>query len=240
MLYMGCISMLRMSKLLVVLCVAFAFLISSPTANATTLGFRTQSLSPAEKTDAIEDINLELVFDSSNKAGIQCFDVSSNGSVALAFQEDSKGWIYVYNADGTFQYGFTFAANGDYGVEFYQDFLALYFLRGNRIAIYDSSGTCIDILDEIPPNQNIGRTKEILNRSQKESSGKQYILERDVALGDSYSRCVVIDQQGVQTVIYDISTKHRAGQIVRLISILCFFAFGSWAAIRKYIKKEDE
>lgn len=231
--------MLRISKSIMALFAVIVFVISVPVANAMTLGFVTYSLSGEEKAEAIKKINLELIYDDSNKVGIQCFDVSSNGSIALAFQSGSKGWVYVYNPKGVFQYGFTFVADGDFGIEFYQEFLALYFIRGNRIAIYDSSGTCIDICDEIPPNQNIGRTKEILNRYQKELSGKQYILERDVALGDSYSRCVVIDQQGIRTEIYDVSTKHSAGQIVRLISILVFFVFGSWAAIRKHSKKED-
>lgn len=219
--------------------VAFALLISAPTASATTLGFFTQSLSAEDKSEAMQKLDLELIYEDDYQAGIQCFDVSPDGLVALAFQSGSKGWVYVYNQDNAFQYGFTFVADGDFGIEFYQEFLALYFIRGNRIAIYDSSGNCVDILDENPPNQNIGRTKEILNRTQKELSGKRYILERDVALGDSYSRCVTINQQGARTEIYDVSTKHSTEEIARLIAFVCFFAFVIWGAYNKHKKAEE-
>ena len=121
-----CIKMLRISKSIMALFAVIVFVISVPVANAMTLGFTTYSLSGEEKAEAFEKNNLELIHDDSNRTGIQCFDVSQNGSVALAFQSDSKGWIYVYDADDAFQYGFAFFADGDFGIEFYQEYLAIF------------------------------------------------------------------------------------------------------------------
>lgn len=231
--------MLRISKSIMALFAVIVFVISVPVANAMTLGFATYSLSGEEKAESIKKINLELIHDDSNRAGIQCFDVSQNGSVALAFQSGSRCLIYVYNAAGAFQYGFMFFSDGDFGIEFYQEYLAIYFIRGNSIAIYDSEGNCIDIQKELNPNQNLGRTKEILNRTLKEVDGKQYILERDVPLGDSYSRCVVVDTKGTRTVLYDNSTTHSTAQIVRLVAFVSFFVFVAWGAYKKLKQAEE-
>jgi len=199
----------------------------------------TQFLASEKKAEAIERIRLQLIRDDRIKAGIQCFDVNNDGMVALAFQAYSRGWIYVYNADGEFQYGFRFITNGDFGIDFYQEHLAIYFARGNMIAIYDSMGNCIDIREEPDSKLNSYRFREILNRSHKEMNGKWYTLERDVPFFDSYSRCVVVNDQGVKTVLYDVSVMHNIVQIARLTGLVCFFAFVIRGIIKKLMSSEE-
>ena len=237
---MGCINMTQIRKMIVALCVvAFVFLVS-PTANAAvTLGFSTKSLPEEEKVDFIDGIGLKLIHNDGKKNGIECFDVNKNGMVALAFQSAPNGWIYVYDANGEFQYGYSFQVNGEYGIEFYKEYLAIYFSRGDYIVLCDSSGSCIDVQVKLYPNQNHERAKEILKRSTKELDNKQYVLERDIPYGDAYSRCVVIDEQGTRTVLLDNTIEHMPRQIFEIATLAVLLGFWTWG-MRKKLKQAEE
>ena len=87
-------------------------------ANATSLGIATDSLSEAEKASFVDKLSLELISNDENKSGIQCFDVSDDGTVAIATGSGNHCAVYVYDSQGTFQYGYRFSCDGDYGVVF--------------------------------------------------------------------------------------------------------------------------
>ena len=203
----------------------------SVTAEATTSGFITTGCVDEEKDTIIDNINLEIVTDEYLVSGIQCFDVREDGVYALAFDAGSNSRISVYDSDGSFQYGYKFNANGDFAVEFYEEAVAIYFSRGDILAVYDPTGVCQEIRKISNTRQNHIYAKEILDRGYKRISDKEYNLERDLEIGDSYSRFVIVNEHKERQVMFDVSTEHRIEQLMLLIAPVCFFAFvirGIW------------
>ena len=200
-------------------------------AQGATTGFSTTACSDEEKSSIIDTINLEVFSEEYLVSGIQCFDVREDGVYALAFGEGSNSRISVYDSDGSFQYGYKFNANGDFAVEFYEEAVAIYFSRGDILAVYDSMGVCQEIRKVSNTKQNHIYAKEILDRVHKRISDKEYNLERDFEIGDSYSRFVILNEHKERQVMFDVSTEHRIEQLMLLIAPVCFFAFvirGIW------------
>ena len=202
-------------------------------ANAASLGIVTESLSEAEKASFVDKLSLEAISNDENKSGVQCFDVSDDGTVAIATGSGNHCAVYVYDSQGTFQYGYRFSCDGDYGVVFCENMLSIFFLRGDTFAFFDSSGACIDVQKVTNPEQNPVYFKEILNRTEKKVAGRTYTLERDLNLGDSYSRLVMTDEQGEITLQYDAGADHIVAQIIGIVAVILFFAFVITGLIKK-------
>lgn len=201
--------------------------------NAASLGIVTESLSEEEKAAFADKLSLEQILNDENKSGIQCFDVNEDGTVAIATGSGNHCAVYVYDSQGTFQYGYRFSCDGDYGVVFCENVLSLFFLRGDTFAFFDASGRCIDAQKVTNPEQNHVYFKEILNRTVKEVAGRIYALERDLNLGDSYSRLVVSDEQGETTLIYDAGSDHIVAQIIGVVLVILFFTVVITGLIKK-------
>lgn len=206
------------------------------TVGATTIGMETTAISAEEQASIIDNIDLHVIQDDSQKAGVQCFDVDHTGAVALGVGSGDNCMIYVYDADGTFQYGFCFYCDGDYGIVFQGDKLSILLLRGNVLATYDSDGTCLQIEKIAEVKQNYEIMKELLNQTEKDVSGKHYSLERDMAIGDFYSRLVVTDERSERTILYDATKQNSLGQIVLVVFIVCFFLMVIQGCVRKSMR----
>lgn len=212
----------------------FLLLVICPfSAQAAMLGFVTEDVSETDKAAVLNRMDLDTVQDDSYRAGIQCFAVDQNGRYALAVGKGSNCRIYVYDQKGMFLYGYAFTSDGDYGIEFHQDNLGIYFVRGNTIAIFDDSGICTEIYQALDIVSNYSRAKEILNRTHKSMHGREYRLERDMDIGDAYERFVVVDDQGVRTVLMDTSNEHGAAQSFLLVVPACFFVLVTWGVYKK-------
>ena len=206
---------------------------------ATTLGFQTSSFASDEISTFLQDRHFEKVADDSYQAGIQCFDISIDGNIAIAAGESSNCRVYVYDQNRTFLFGLKFRSDGDFGVEYLESNLVIYFLRGNTVAIVDPTGELVDVQKITSPEQNYEHIIEILNRTSKQSNNKCYMLERDIGIGDSFSRLVAIDEYGERTILYNTSTGHMLSQIVLIISIISLFFLAVWGIYKKQ-KREDE
>lgn len=202
-------------------------------AHAISAGIIMEPLSEDEKASFIEALHLELITNDDRKPGIQCFDVNRDGTVAIATGSGNQCTIYVYDSQGTFQYGYRFRCDGDYGVTFYEDMLSVFFLRGDTFAFFNSTGQCVDVQKVMNRQQNHDYIKGILNRTFKETSGKMYSLERDIELGETYSRLVVTDADGDSVLLYDVGHRHGIAQIIELILIILFVAFGIKGCLKK-------
>ena len=220
---------------LLVVCIVFICGIDAITANATTLGMATYSLTDEEKASLLERLNFGTIEDDRNKTGIQCFDVSENGTIALAVEGD---FIYVYDQLGIFQYGCSFRSDGEFGIEFQDEMLAIYFLRGNFIIILDADGKCTDIQKVIEPDQHLVRVLKILNRTSKEIYGKKYLLERDIDVGEAYSR-FVIEEGDKRIVLYDVTVDHNIETIMLIVGLTCISTFMIFGVIKKKMQSEE-
>lgn len=226
--------MRRIRLFLLVLC--FFCGVGVITVNAATPGETVCSLPEEEKRAFIEELNIESLDQDDRKTSILSFDARDDGTVALAV---GGGMIYVYDPSGEYQYGFRIDSNGDYGIEFQGDMLAIYFARSYYIALFDDTGECIDVQQIVDPNQRLARTREVLVRTTRETAGKSYILERDIEVGAGYSRLVAVDASGDRTVLYDVTTDHVIGQALMIAGILGFVVFVIWGWIKQQEEKEQ-
>jgi hypothetical protein len=205
------------------------------TAEAASIGMETCDISAEEKTAILDTIDLQVIQVTDAEQGIHCFDVSQNHTVALGF--DSR--IYVYDANGEFRYGFRFQRDGAYGIAFHGEQLTIFFLRGNVLVTFDSTGNCVDIQKAVSTEKNHVAIKELLNRTEKEVAGKQYSLERNFEIGDSYARLIMKDEVGTETILYDASSNHSIGQIALIVFVVGFFLTVIRGCISKSTKEHS-
>jgi hypothetical protein len=159
--------------------------------------------------------------------------VSQDGDVAIGIDSASNSVIYVYDSSGVFQYGFSFFVDGDYGIVYCDNLLGIYFLRGDIAMFCDDSGTCLDVRTLSSDEKGYMQGKEILNRASRDIGSKRYVLERDINIGDSYSRLVAIDEYGNRTTLYDVTPEHSIGRILGLSAGIGFFLFVAWGCMKK-------
>lgn len=200
----------------------FLFCISAPYAKADTVDSPSVSLSEEEKASFLKSIHFEVLEGAHSNDGIRSFDISEDGTVALAVGNSD---IYVYDPSGNFQYGFRLKPQGVFGIEFLDSFLTIVFARGDQIIFIDQSGVCADVRKASNTNAHHNKVAKILNRTTKEISKGSYQLERDIGFGNSYSTLVAIDGQGNRTVLHDFTTPHLTKQIITIISIGSFLVF---------------
>ena len=203
------------------------------TVSATALTLKTYPIDDKVKAEVISKANIQPIETANIKNGIKCFDVSDSGEVAIGVDWASNSAIYVYDSSGVFQYGFSFYVDGDYGIAYCDNLLGIYCIRGDTIMLCDDSGTCLDVRTLSSDIHGYIQVKEILNRSSKDIGSKKYVLERDLEIGDSYSRLVRIDEQGNRTVLYDATSEHNIGQILGITAMICFFLVVVWGCIKK-------
>lgn len=204
------------------------------TVGAASIGMEATDISVEEKTAILDTIDLQVIQETDVEQGIHCFDVSQNNTVALGF--DSR--IYVYDADGEFQYGFSFQRDGAYGIAFHGEQLTIFFLRGNVLVTFDSTGNCVDIQKALSTEKNHVAIKELLDRTEKEVEGKRYSLERNFEFGDSYARLIMKDEVDTVTILYDASSIHSIGQIALIVFIVSFFLMVIRGCIQKSTKDQ--
>ena len=226
---------------LCIMCVVVSMCATVSAENTKTLDFSVQSLSEEEKTGFIQKTKLKMIYDDSDKKGIKTFDISENGTIALALgsNADNNINIYVYDPKGNFQYGYNFYSDGAYGIGFVEENIAIYFLRGDTIAIFDPNGNCIDVQKIINPDECMMLSKNIINRVSKQETDKSYLLERDVNIGDTYSRFVILEEDGTRNVLYDISQQHSIGNILWIVGIVGFFGIVIVGIVKKQRSTEE-
>lgn len=203
------------------------------TVAATAQTIKTYPIDDEIKAAIISKANIQPIETANIKNGIKCFDVSNSGEVAIGVDRASNSVIYVYDSSGEFQYGFSLYVDGDYGIAYCDNLLGIYCIRGDTIMLCDDSGTCLDVRTLSSDEQGYFRAIEILDRISKEMGVKKYVLERDIEIGDSYSRLVKIDEQGNRTVLYDATPEHIIGQILGITAMICFFLIVAWGCIKK-------
>lgn len=142
------------------------------------------------------------------KHTIKTFDVNDDGWYAIAY----NGWVFagsndnvisVYNSLGEFQYGFTFDAVGDYGVDLLENNVILYLARSNALVEIDSTGKCVN--GEPTRYANLVGA-DAYYRTSKQVGSVCYSLERDIGLfAGHYSRLVRTDAAGNEMILHDVT-----------------------------------
>ena len=122
----------------------FVFLIvvsiSTIEVNAMHTGFEITELPSEEKELFISNINILSIDEEPAKKTIKCFDVNGDQLIAIGQNTSNRKTICVYSNKGVFQYGYTFNCTGDFGVEWDEEKLNIYFVRSSVIVSVSPKG----------------------------------------------------------------------------------------------------
>ena len=152
----------------------------------------------------------------------------------MAMENIEHKYVYVYDENGSFQYGYRFKANGVYRVAFAGENVAIYFIRGDSFVVYDPAGNCLIEKELLYPNTK--QISQFIDRTIIQRAGKTYSMERDVELSNNFARLVVTDSDGNRNIVYDISAQHSFFAILEFLGAIGFLA----VVIILVCKRSDE
>lgn len=210
-----------MKRVLAFICLICVMFCSSVfRVNATVSNVKSYPLPEERKTKLVNFADLEVVLNDEYKYLLTRFDVDEEGNYALGFESSGeRGFVYVYNQNNDFLYGLSFNTNGAYGIELCEEGLNIFFNREAVILTYDRNGVCIDAQKLLTKTSDYYTLIDnYLRKTSETVDGRQYSMQRDVNIGSSYSRFVVTDANGVETILYQDSSGP--------ISEIAIFAFG--------------
>lgn len=204
----------------ITLAICLFLLAQSVAAQDADFEFDVSALPDKDQEKRKENLYIEYLVEIPVNAAIHCFDVNSKGMYVLCFDQSTHKTIGVYSATGELQYGLRIRCEGICAVQLSeQDGLSVYLDRSHLLAVFDADGKCLRISEVPLTSHNRELADTLIYRTQKQNNGQTYRLERDLPLGPGYSRLVVVDENGVKIVLYDVSLQ----QNLRIILVSAFF-----------------
>lgn len=222
------------------MCLVLAFNCCVSIANATGLDMETEELSTEDRQLFLENLDFKPLSEDLGRSGITCFDVSENGTLAIGMDSGTRGKVYVFDSAGAYLWGYSFTPGQAYGVLFQGNNLVIYLCRFDMIVWFTPDGTLGDIQRVTNASQLHRELSAALDQTTKEINGTQYMLERDIPIGNAYSRFVIADGSGNRTMFYDETANHITNQISITVFSLGFLAFCGWGAFKQWQRKEQE
>lgn len=193
------------------------------------------SLTEEIKTKLVRFTDFEIVSDDSYQYKLMCFDVDAEGNYALGFGSSrNRAYVYVYNNACEFICGCSFNTNGSHGIELCNEGIKIFHGREDVVLTYTWDGMCIDAQNLILNTSNQYTLRSNFLRKTRETiDGRTYSMQRDVNIGESYSRFVVTDADGTETILYGDSSSH-VGEIILIVFGILFLIVGAILTFKKY------
>ena len=219
--------MKRFYRCFVVMIVLFVFCHCTPAASAMNTGFSTEQKSEEKKETFISNIELSFVEEEPDKTSIVCFDVNSDGMIAIGQASFEQKRVCVYSSEGDFQYGYTFHSSGDIGVEWDGNNLNIYFVRSSVIISVDPDGEILDVLDVPDSSENNSYKNHFIDSTERTVGDTTYTIRNDMGIfnwcASSYSQLVVTDAAGKETLLYDVNSAQLAKYLTVCFLVVIVF-----------------
>ena len=224
-------------SLLVFIVVLFA---NSLEVNAMNTGFQTNQLPDEEKNTFVSNMNIVRLDEEPVKETITCFDVNSDRFIAIGQSSFDKKTICVYSDDGVFQYGYTFDCSGDFGVEWDEANLNIYFVRSSVIISVTASGEILDAVEVQNTIENNSYVNHFFHSTQRTIGDDEFLIRNDMGIlnvfATSYSQLVVKDSTGVESIIYDVGSAQLFNMIVTIAIVFAFVSVAIVVLVLQFIK----
>lgn len=195
-------------------------------AYALNTGFTTESVSSEFQENFLSNIKLSLITEEPEKNSIQCFDVNYNEMIAIGSENLTEKIISIYNSSGNFQYGYQFACEGSFAVEWDSDNLIIYFVRSGIAALFDPNGNNLEMKAIQDTVENNNYWNHSVNSIQHTVNGNQYDLKNNMGIfnvfASSYFQLVKTDSDGKAAVLYDCGDKYIAKYTTAFALIIIF------------------
>ena len=209
--------------------------------SAMNTGFSTESLIEEDTNTFLSNVNISVLTEEPQKKTIKVFDINDDGRVAIGYNTSGRKSIGVYTSDGTFQYAYEFNCSGDFGVEWDNDSLIIYFVRSNIAIAVDSEGeikSALRIQDTLENNYYWRNSVFITERIHGDT---KYTLENDMGLlnvfASSYSQLVVTKNNGEKMIFYDVNNSELLRMLAKFIAIIVFVCIIIFIVLRQFSKK---
>ncbi len=203
--------------------------------------FTTRALSEQEIEEYLaQRKSREFLIADTQSGNFQTFSVSEGGLVALLFDTGDNLVIHVYNADGTFRYGYRLVDTGAEDIFFAGENLAIYTVRGKHIETFDSMGNTIAVHQTFHVNDH--HIRELALLPETGTIGDSiYYAQKDFIFLNSYSRFVVEDTNGNPIVVYEAPGNKWVRLLIPLILILLLLSgFSALVYQQKRIDEESD
>ena len=192
--------------------VCFLALVAVP-CHAMDSGFTLEELPEERRKNYMISLDLKPVDSPVENTGFYCFDVNEKGQYALGFQGLFIGNIVnIYDADGTFLYGFSFDSNGSFYLEWDGDNIILYLLRDYLAYAVDPNVTCVEVAKISDARENQEYWNGEIMSSEKEVNGVSY--QAKPGLLSRHWKLVAEESDGMQTELFNESET-----LVKLIAL---------------------
>ena len=207
---------------------------------AVNTGFQTQEM-PKEETDGIASrIDLVRIDQEPPKKFIKCFDVNPDGFIAVGEEDErvqEQKTVCIYTEEGVFQYGYTFHTSGTFEVEWDEENLNIYFVRGGLIVSVTPGGEILDVLDVPDTMENSSYINHFIRATERTKGDAVYCIRKNVGLlnwfTSSYSQVIVKDAAGEERILYDVSSTQLPYMIVIIMLGCVFFGITFVVAVQQ-------
>ncbi len=170
--------------------------------------FETESLSSGKSESVVSNIRFKRLDIERNKDSIECFDVNESGEIAIGSESHSSKIISIYSTDGVFLYALEFETEGGFGLEWQDNSLNVYFVRGAIGINIDPQGNILDVFAIKDTMENNSYWNNVVFSSTRNVNGTVYKIDNDLGIFNfvqsSYSRLVKIAPNGEKIVLYDV------------------------------------
>lgn len=202
-------------------------------------GFSTSEMSTKDQQTFLSNIRLSALSNEPQKGAIACFDVRESGLIAVGTAVAENKYLLVYNAAGEFQYGYSFQCNQSFGIQWDNENIMIYFVRSDVAASFCPDGTPAELKRIENTVENNSYWGHFVFAEEKTVGNNRYILNNRGLLNvfaSSYSQLLRIDQNGTETLIYDVSKAQTAKAVLIMAAVLIFVAVVVAGIVRQFYK----
>lgn len=203
-------------------------------------GFSMQSMKTEDQNNFISSIQLVIEENEPTKNSIVCFDVNEDGLIAIGTSGSSRKSVSVYNLSGDYKYGYNFNCNQSFGVEWDGNNLIIYFVRSSVAALVDENGTILELQEIENTTNNNSYWNHSVFSTQRTVGNCKYIIKNDMGLfnifASSYSQLMAVDDQGNQTILYNVNNTQMTKTIITFIAVIVFVAIVVSVIIFQFLK----
>lgn len=221
----------------------FVMLNSMFTAYSMTNGFDVESLTTNESEKIIAGIPVKRINAETAKDSIECFDVNESGEIAIGSESHSSKIISIYSTDGVFLYALEFETEGGFGLEWQDNGLNVYFVRGAIGINIDPQGNILDVFAIKDTMENNSYWNNVVFSSTRNVNGTVYKIDNDLGIFNfvqsSYSRLVKISPNGEKIVLYDVGNSQLFYTLLWL-GVILIVLIVAIISIAKQFKKNLE
>lgn len=227
-----------------IICIFSVFFTNAIETKAMNTGFSTEELSEEMQNTFMSNINISLLTEEPTKRGVMCFDVNEQGMIAICKKGIDGEEVCIYTSEGKFLYGYTFDCSQSFGVEWDNEYINIYFVRSDVIVSLDSNGNILDIKEVQNTRDNNTHSNAILHSNTRVVGDTTYIIRNNMGIFNwiafSYSQIITIDAEGIEHVVYDVSSTQLFKTIAIIVIACVFVAIAVTVIIRQSIRRNSE